>query len=91
MRYGIAPNEISSWLSKDGIDPLTSSIVLESWKRIDLEGVDLDIESLLSGGALLDLNNEKWPPALSSKIASLLIGDERYDEAVEILVERTKI
>nr|ABB82975.1 hypothetical protein [uncultured organism HF70_19B12] len=89
MRYGIAPNEISSWLSKDGIDPLTSSIVLESWKRIDLEGVDLDIESLLSGGALLDLNNEKWPPALSSKIASLLIGDERYDEAVEILVERT--
>ena len=50
MRYGIAPNEISSWLSKDGIDPLTFGIVLESWKRIDLEGVDLDIESLLSGG-----------------------------------------
>ena len=54
MRYGDASDEASNWIGKEGVDPLTSSIVLEAWKHIDLEEVDLDIEGLLSGGAMLD-------------------------------------
>mgnify|MGYP001166828578 FL=1 len=89
MRYGNASNEASNWIGKEDVDPLVSSIVLEAWKRIDLEEVDLDIEGLLSGGNLLDIHKEVWPNGLSSKIASLLIENERYEEAAKILVERT--
>ncbi len=88
MRYGNASNEASDWIGKEDVDPLTSSIILEAWKRIDLKGVDLDVERLLSGGGLLDVHKEMWPNGLSSKIASLLIEKERYEEAVKILVER---
>ena len=88
MRYGDASNEASNWIEEEGVDPLTSSIVLEAWKNIDLEEVDLDMERLLSGGAMLDLHKEAWPVELSSKIVSLLIENERYEEAVMILIER---
>ena len=49
----------------------------------------MGIEELLSGGALLDLHKEAWSADLSSRIVSLLIKDENYEEAAKILVERT--
>ena len=44
MRCGDGSNEASNWIGKEGVDPLTSSIVLEAWKHIDLEEIDLGIE-----------------------------------------------
>ena len=89
LRCRGASNEASNWIGKKEDGPLASSIVLEAWKHIDLEEVDLGIEELLSGGALLDLHKEAWSAELSSRIVSLLIKDENYEEAAKILVERT--
>ena len=89
LRCGEASNEASNWIGKKEDDPLTSSIVLEAWKHIDLEEIDLDMGELLSGAALLDLHGVAWPAELSSKIVSLLIKNEDYEEAAKILVERT--